>query len=170
MTKPTVTYDPEVDAISVRFAPEDAHYVESEEVAPGVVLDYDTDGRVIGVELLYVRDILATGSAGTVTTKPAAPSRSRHWRSSANASRASFGVNSFRRTWSQRTLQASCSQKSGTSRSTSLRASSSASGLSASCSTHFRPTEASTTSVTSGFGTGQRLQPPGPRFGQQLRT
>jgi uncharacterized protein YuzE len=72
MTKPTATYDPEVDAISVRFAPEGAHYVESEEVAPGVVLDYDTDGRVIGVELLYVRDLLATGSAGTVTTKPAA--------------------------------------------------------------------------------------------------
>ena len=48
-----------------------------------------------------------------------------------------------------------------------LRANSCTSGLSASCSTHFRPTEAS---VTSGFGTGQRLQPPGPRFGQQLRT
>jgi uncharacterized protein YuzE len=72
MTKPTATYDPEVDAISVRFAPEGAQYVESEEVAPGVVLDYDMDGRVIGVELLYVRDLLATGSAGTVTTKPAA--------------------------------------------------------------------------------------------------
>jgi uncharacterized protein YuzE len=72
MTKPTATYDPEVDAISVRFAPEGAHYVESEEVAPGVVLDYDTDGRVIGVELLYVRNLLAMGSAGTVTTKPAA--------------------------------------------------------------------------------------------------
>jgi uncharacterized protein YuzE len=72
MTKPTATYDAEVDAISVRFAPEGAQYVESEEVAPGVVLDYDTDGRVIGVELLYVRDLLATGGAGTVTTKPAA--------------------------------------------------------------------------------------------------
>ena len=72
MTKPTATYDPEVGAISVRFAPEGARYVESEEVAPGVVLDYDTDGRVIGVELLYVRDLLATGSAGTMTAKPAA--------------------------------------------------------------------------------------------------
>ncbi len=72
MTKPTATYDPEVDAISVRFAPEGARYVESEEVAPGVVLDYDTDGRVIGVELLYVRDLLATGSAATATSKPTA--------------------------------------------------------------------------------------------------
>jgi uncharacterized protein YuzE len=71
MTKPTATYDAEVDAISVRFAPEGAQYVESEEVAPGVVLDYDTDGHVIGVELLYVRDLLATGNAGTVTAKPA---------------------------------------------------------------------------------------------------
>ena len=64
MTKPTATYDPEVDAISVRFAPEDAHYVESEEVAPGVVLDYDTDGNVIGLELLYVRDLLRHGRRG----------------------------------------------------------------------------------------------------------
>jgi uncharacterized protein YuzE len=72
MTKPAATYDPEVDAISIRFAPEGARYVESEEVAPGVVLDYDGEGRVIGVELLYVRDLLASGSAGTATLKPAA--------------------------------------------------------------------------------------------------
>jgi uncharacterized protein YuzE len=72
MTKPTATYDPEVDAIAVRFAPEGAHYVESEEVAPGVVLDYDDQGRVIGIELLYVRDLLATGRAGAASAKPVA--------------------------------------------------------------------------------------------------
>ncbi len=61
MSKPSATYDPEADAIAVRFAPEGARYCESEEIAPGVVLDYDTEGRVIGVELLYVRDLLASG-------------------------------------------------------------------------------------------------------------
>lgn len=72
MTKPTATYDPEVDAIAVRFAPEGARYVESEEIAPGVVLDYDEQGRVIGVELLYVRDLLATGGTGAMSAKPKA--------------------------------------------------------------------------------------------------
>ena len=63
MSKATANYDPEADAISVRFAPPDARYAESEEVAPGVVLDFDAQGRVIGVELLYVRDLLAAGRA-----------------------------------------------------------------------------------------------------------
>jgi uncharacterized protein YuzE len=72
MTSPAATYDPEVDAISVRFAPEGARYVESEEVAPGVVLDYDAEGRVIGVELLYVRELLAAGSTDLATAKPEA--------------------------------------------------------------------------------------------------
>jgi hypothetical protein len=31
----------------------------------------DSDGRVIGVELLYVRDLLAIGGARTATAKPA---------------------------------------------------------------------------------------------------
>jgi uncharacterized protein YuzE len=52
MSKAKATYDPEADAISVRFAPSGTTYAESEEVAPGVVLDYDAAGRVIGVELL----------------------------------------------------------------------------------------------------------------------
>ena len=72
MRKPSATYDPEADAIAVRFAPEGARCCESEEVVPGVVLDYDTNGRVIGVELLYVRDLLASGRAGAVSAKPAA--------------------------------------------------------------------------------------------------
>lgn len=60
--KPRATYDREADAIGVYFAPDGAGYVESEEVAPGLTLDYDADGHVIGVELLYVSKLLATGS------------------------------------------------------------------------------------------------------------
>lgn len=49
------TYDREADAINVFFVPEGAEYDSSEEIAPGIVLDYDTHGWVIGVELLSVR-------------------------------------------------------------------------------------------------------------------
>ena len=70
MRRATATYDPEADAIAVRFAPDGARYVESEEVAPGVVLDYDAEGRVIGVELLYVSELLASGRSGVVPEKP----------------------------------------------------------------------------------------------------
>lgn len=70
MSKPSATYDPEVDAIAIRFAPEGARYMESDEVAPGIVVDYDEQGHVIGVELLYVRDLLANGRAGAARAKP----------------------------------------------------------------------------------------------------
>ena len=72
MSQPTVTYDPELDAIAIRFAPEGARYSESEEIAPGVVLDYDAEGRVIGVELLYVTDLLSSASGKAREAKPAA--------------------------------------------------------------------------------------------------
>lgn len=52
-------YDPEADAFSVHFAPKEA-YVDSEEVAPGVILDYDADGQVIGVEVLDVSARMGT--------------------------------------------------------------------------------------------------------------
>ncbi len=58
MSKPTTTYDAEADAITAWFAPDGARPVESEEVAPGVVLDYDERGRVIGVEVLNVRTLM----------------------------------------------------------------------------------------------------------------
>jgi uncharacterized protein YuzE len=42
-------YYPENDMLYIRFV--DRASVESEEVAPGVVLDYDQNNRVIGVEI-----------------------------------------------------------------------------------------------------------------------
>jgi uncharacterized protein YuzE len=44
-------YDPEADALAIKWGG-DAPYGESDEVAPGVILDYDKDGNVIGVEVL----------------------------------------------------------------------------------------------------------------------
>lgn len=64
-----VDYDPEADAFAVSFAPEGS-YVDSEEVAPGVVLDFDADGQVIGIEVLDVRRRMAARPA--VGAEPAA--------------------------------------------------------------------------------------------------
>jgi uncharacterized protein YuzE len=45
-----VTYDAEVDVIRILFS--DAPIEESDEEKPGVILDYDADGNVIGLEIL----------------------------------------------------------------------------------------------------------------------
>jgi len=54
------SYDPEADALYVRFA--DAAVVESEEVADGVVLDFNADGRIVAFELLDARKHLTAGA------------------------------------------------------------------------------------------------------------
>lgn len=43
-------YDPKEDALYVRL--NDAAVVESEEVQPGIILDFDAAGAVVGVEVL----------------------------------------------------------------------------------------------------------------------
>jgi len=50
---PVVTYDAEVDAAYIRFSSRRVN--ESEEVAQGIVLDYDEDGRIVGMEVLDAR-------------------------------------------------------------------------------------------------------------------
>lgn len=42
--------DTENDILYLRL--DEAAIIESEEVQPGVILDYDSNGRVIGIELL----------------------------------------------------------------------------------------------------------------------
>ena len=46
-------YDPEVDSLYLQLG--DSKIVESEEVRPGVVLDFDEQDRVVGVEILNVK-------------------------------------------------------------------------------------------------------------------
>ncbi len=46
-------YDPEADAAYVRFA--DDRIVETEEVQPGIIFDFDAKGRIVGFELLDAR-------------------------------------------------------------------------------------------------------------------
>ena len=42
--------DPEADALYLRL--DDSRIIDSEEVAPGVVLDYNEQNQVVGVEIL----------------------------------------------------------------------------------------------------------------------
>jgi uncharacterized protein YuzE len=44
--------DPEADALYLRL--NESKIVESEEVSPGVVLDYDAKEEVVGVEILFL--------------------------------------------------------------------------------------------------------------------
>ena len=64
-------YDPEADAFAVHFAPKEA-YVESQEVAPGLILDFDATGQVIGIEVLDVSRRMAASSAAPDAKRPAA--------------------------------------------------------------------------------------------------
>ena len=45
-----MTYDPAVDVLRILLS--DAPVDESDEDKPGVILDYDKDGNVIGLEIL----------------------------------------------------------------------------------------------------------------------
>lgn len=49
-------YDPEADAAYIRFSSEQIE--ESEEVSVGIVLDYDADGHIVGMEVLHARQNL----------------------------------------------------------------------------------------------------------------
>lgn len=46
-----ITYDKEADALYIKLT--DQPVAESEEVEPHVVLDYDADNQVVGIEMLY---------------------------------------------------------------------------------------------------------------------
>jgi len=45
-----VTYDPQVDVLRIILS--QATVQESDEQKPGVILDYDGDGNVVGLEIL----------------------------------------------------------------------------------------------------------------------
>ena len=47
-------FDQEADALYLRL--DDSSIVESEEVHPGIVLDFNADGQVVGIEILRVMD------------------------------------------------------------------------------------------------------------------
>jgi len=61
--------DEQGDALYLRL--NETTIVESEEVEPGVILDYDAQGRVVGIELLRIRDRAAGASLRSLTFETA---------------------------------------------------------------------------------------------------
>ncbi len=45
-----IKFDREADAIYLKLS--DAEIAESDEEKPGIILDYDKDGNIVGIELL----------------------------------------------------------------------------------------------------------------------
>lgn len=48
-----VHFDEKADALYLRL--DDSHIVESEEVRPGVVLDFNEQNQVVGIEIMNVK-------------------------------------------------------------------------------------------------------------------
>ena len=48
-----VHYDEKSDAIYIRL--DDSKIIDSQEVEPGIILDFNADGQVVGVEILRVK-------------------------------------------------------------------------------------------------------------------
>jgi uncharacterized protein YuzE len=67
-----VTYDTEVDVLRIRFT--DAPIAESDELREGVIVDFDEDGNIVGLELLDARDKVADTQRleFSITQQPAA--------------------------------------------------------------------------------------------------
>jgi uncharacterized protein YuzE len=63
------TYDPSVDAFYARFAPEGVEIAETKEVAPGVMIDLDASGQMVGLEVLSVI-VRGNGAYGTAPPSP----------------------------------------------------------------------------------------------------
>ena len=54
---PQVSYDAKANAAYIRLS--SARVLESEEVSPGVVFDFDADGHIVGIELLDAKSQLS---------------------------------------------------------------------------------------------------------------
>ncbi|MDO8834093.1 MAG: DUF2283 domain-containing protein [Vicinamibacterales bacterium] len=62
----TVRYDRETDTLTMIFR--DAPVAESDEDRPGVILDYDADGRLVALELLNASQCVEDPAVVRVTT------------------------------------------------------------------------------------------------------
>jgi uncharacterized protein YuzE len=64
------TYDPAADVLNVQFGPADAESDGHQEVAPGVYVEFDRAGNVIGLEVTSVH--LRQAASQPATAKNAA--------------------------------------------------------------------------------------------------
>ena len=47
-----IEFDPIADALYIELA--DGEVEKTEEIRPGMILDYDASGNVLGIEMLYI--------------------------------------------------------------------------------------------------------------------
>ena len=59
-----VRYDEEVDVLYIRL--KETSYYESEEIKEGIIIDYDKDGNVIGIEMMNATEYLAPEELSTI--------------------------------------------------------------------------------------------------------
>jgi uncharacterized protein YuzE len=57
-----LTVDREADALYLDL--DDAPAAESEEIAPGVILDFNAEGKVVGIEMLYLSQRVSAEQLG----------------------------------------------------------------------------------------------------------
>ncbi|MAH07866.1 DUF2283 domain-containing protein [Candidatus Pacearchaeota archaeon] len=55
-----IRYDKDADAMYLKFGEGD--YVESKEIEEGVVIDFDENGKIIGMEVLDVSEKMSEGA------------------------------------------------------------------------------------------------------------
>jgi uncharacterized protein YuzE len=65
MTGTRVKYDPQTDTLRLRFS--DTPIKESDEIEPGVIVDYDANGQIVGVELLDASEYITVAKSITAT-------------------------------------------------------------------------------------------------------
>ena len=56
MNKPLVKYDSQSDTLRIRLS--DTQIEESDELQPGLIVDYDVTGNIVGIELLDVSEVI----------------------------------------------------------------------------------------------------------------
>jgi uncharacterized protein YuzE len=66
-----ITYDPEADAFYARFTSDSVAIAETREVAPGVTIDLDAGGQIVGIEVLSVA-VRGSGTYGPTPPRNAA--------------------------------------------------------------------------------------------------
>ena len=67
--------DQEADALY--FSLDDSPIVESEEVSPGIILDYDAQDRVVGIEMLRISKRLPEADLSRVLFETSTPALSK---------------------------------------------------------------------------------------------
>ncbi len=60
-----ITYDEEVDALYIRL--KETPYYESDEIKEGLILDFDKEGNLLGVEILDASEYLSAEELATLS-------------------------------------------------------------------------------------------------------